>query len=127
LIDIRIIKEDELSEVLNNDPQAVVFWVNRIEGLKPNPDTVRRYEDIKRRNADHPIRLVETAAHGSHYEANYLLTLGKSQLAQSELRNIAESAKLGIPVYFIKENDRPDAEILKVYLTSLIGNGRYGN
>jgi uncharacterized membrane protein len=130
LVDIRIIKEDELSDVLENDPQAVVFWVNRIEGLKPNPDTVRRYEDIKRRNADHPVRLAETAAHGSHYADNYRLTLGKSQLAQRELRNIAESviesAKLNIPVYFIKENDRPDAEILKVYLSTLIGNGRYG-
>mgnify|MGYP006909287805 CR=1 FL=1 len=127
MVDIRIIKKDELSEVLKIDPKAIVFWVNRIEGLKPNPDTVKRYEEIKRRNSNHPVRLAETAAHGSHYEENYRLTLGKSQLAQRELRNIAEVAKTNVPVYFIKENDRPDAEVLKVYLSTLIDNGRYGH
>ena len=124
MVDISIVAGDEVDKLLDSEPEAKLFWISRLDCFKVFPDVVAKYRDLKRRSADHPVRMAEAAARGSHYEDNYKLMLSKRALAQKELRNIAEYAKVE-KVYFVKEDDLPDCEILREYLTVLINNGRY--
>lgn len=120
-MDFRVVSTDEVESIRKENPSASVFYVNRLHDLKPPAETVRMFEDIRRRYGTKP-NAYKFACEGSHYDARYRLKVSHSTKSMALVKDMIRKAKAG-PVYLVKEKDRPDIDILVDFCNRYAGAG----
>lgn len=110
LLRFKIIGVKDVTKVRNMDNHALIYYINRRNEFKPNPEVVARYDELLRRYGTNP-NAVKFAMQGSNYDANYRRRINRDSKAIKTLREITIKAKTD-PVYLVKETDKPDISIL---------------
>jgi len=108
----RVVTPQQLREIRRERKikKTHVVLVNRREYFQPYRDTLRRYLRFRERYGERP-RANEFALSGVNYASMYRRKIVSDGKALSHLRSLAKKSREST-VYFVKENERPDCEIL---------------